>query len=152
MTESNGSQENDPTEQEGLDDELANLARPPGRTDGSHSSVGDVLGIFPGSGNSSPLAALFEGSQNFEEWSVRGVRSLAVAIAEVEIGLENAALLSESWPIRGDHMKKVAAQRAYHNIFSQGKTGLQKLEFFGLITFGVAMFATVFLIATVYAP
>ena len=145
-------QDNYPPENEDLEGELENLAPPPGRTEGNYTSQGDVLGILPTSGNPSPLAPLFEGSEDFALWAVRGNRPMAVAVAEVEVGMDNAVLLSETFPIRGDHMKKVTAQRAYHTLFSQGKPKLQKMEFFGLLAFGATIFATVFLVTTVYAP
>ena len=117
--------------------------------DGSSSrqpTLADVLGIAQGMGESNPLAPLFEGSTAFHEWGPRGNRTANVALAEVQITLEDATLRSPSFPIRGDQMKGIINQNAYKALFGWKVKRIKPYEVGILLAFGFFMFSIVGLI------
>ena len=114
-------------------------------------SEGDVAGLLKGEGFSNPYSSLFEGSQQFAEWGPRGKRSWKVALAEVDIKLQDAALQSRSFPLRAGMMKGFTSQKAYRALFSQATPGITKIEVGILAGLSICIFGFVTLIALAYA-
>ena len=127
------------------------LAMPEGDSD-RQPSIGEAIGIGSGGHvDDNIIGKIYEGATPLTEWGPRGSRSRDVLLSEVDIYVENATLASTNFRVRADYMAKVLKGDSYKALFGPSKREMSRIEMGGLIILGVAVCATLFLIATVYA-
>ena len=147
-----------PPEQNGHDAEMSQdesavelLATPEGNSD-RQPSIGEAIGIGSGSQyDDNIIAKIYEGAAPLIEWGPRGRRTRNMILSEVDVFVENEALSSPHFRIRADYMAKVLRGDSYRSLFGPAKREMNGMEIGGLIIFGVAICAMLFLVATVYA-
>ena len=147
-----------PPEQNGHDADMAegisgmDLLAPPEGDSSRQPSIGEAIGIGSGGQyDDNIVAKIYEGAAPLTEWGPRGRRSVNTILAEVDIYVENATLASPNFRVRADYMSKVLRGDSYKALFGPPNRQMTGVEIGGLLIFGVAICAMLFLVATVYA-